>query len=176
MTILSKEIWEILISKQIMITVEYQPSSLNKVADLESRRKVDSSEWVSTVDMSFANLCLKSGTPTVDLFPSRMSHQVAQYVAWKPLQRSRGRNVNSLDTGSLLRISLILYDHPCTKQNTPRSRTHTTLITPCWQTQLWYPQMLGMLIRRLILIPNSATLLVDPKRNPHPLVLNKALY
>ena len=93
----------------------------------------------STVDMSFANLCLKSGTPTVDLFPSRMSHQVAQYVAWKPLQRSRGRNVNSLDTGSLLRISLILYDPPCTKQNTPRPRTHITLITPCWQTQLWYP-------------------------------------
>ena len=46
MTILSKEIWEILISKQIMINVEYQPSSLNEAADLESRRKVDPSEWV----------------------------------------------------------------------------------------------------------------------------------
>ena len=46
MTILSKEIWEILISKQIMITVEYLTSSLNKVAGLESRRKVDFSEWV----------------------------------------------------------------------------------------------------------------------------------
>ena len=89
--------------------------------------------------MSFANLCLKSGNPTVDLFLSRISHQVAQYVAWKPLQRNRGRNVNSLDTGSLLRISLILHDPPCTKQNTPRPRTHMTLITSCWQTQLWYP-------------------------------------
>ena len=32
----------------------------------------------------FHNLCLKLGTPTVDLFASRVSNQVAQYVAWKP--------------------------------------------------------------------------------------------
>ena len=50
-----------------------------------------------------------------------------------------------------------------------------TLIAPCWQTQLWYPQVLGMLIRKPILIPSSTTLLVDPKGNPHPLVLNKTL-
>ena len=66
-----------------MITVEYLPSPLNKVADLESRSKVDSSEWVLCRQL-LHNLCLKLGTPTVDLFASRVSHQVAQYVAWKP--------------------------------------------------------------------------------------------
>ena len=66
MTILSKEIWEILISKQMMITVEYLPSSLNKVTNLESRRKVDSSQQVLCRHV-FRNLCLKLGTPTVDL-------------------------------------------------------------------------------------------------------------
>ena len=33
-----------------------------------------------------------------------------------------------------------------------------TLITPCWQTQLWNPQLLGMLLRGPILIPSSTTL------------------
>ena len=80
MTILSKEIREMLTSKQIMITVEYLPSSLNKVTDLESHRKVDSPEWVICQHV-FHNLCLKLGTPTVDLFASKVSHQVAQYVA-----------------------------------------------------------------------------------------------
>ena len=55
----------------------------------------------------------------------------------------------------------------------PRVRT-VTLITP-WQTPLWYPQVLEMLIRRPILISSSTTLLVDSKGNPHPLVLNKSL-
>ena len=71
-TILSKEIWEILTSKQIMITVEYLPSSLNKVADLESCCKVDSSESVLCGHVLY-NLCLKLGTLTVDLFTSKLS-------------------------------------------------------------------------------------------------------
>ena len=33
-----------------------------------------------------------------------------------------------------------------------------------------------MLIKTPILIPSSATLLVDSKENPHPLVLNKTLF
>ena len=72
-------IWEMLISKQTMITVEYLLSSLNKVEDLESRRKVDSSEWVPYRHV-FHNLYLKLGTLTVDLFASRVSHQVAQQL------------------------------------------------------------------------------------------------
>ena len=44
MTILSQKTWEILISEQIIIIVEYLPSPPNKVADLKSRRKVDSSK------------------------------------------------------------------------------------------------------------------------------------
>ena len=55
-----------------------------------------------------------------------------------------------------------------------QDQVHTvTLITPCWQTQLWYPQVLGILIRRPILILSSTTLLVDPKGNLHPLMLNE---
>ena len=80
MTILSQKTWEILISEQIIITVEYLPSSLNKVADLKSRRKVDSSEWVLSRH-AFCNLCLKLETPTVDLFASRLSYELALYVA-----------------------------------------------------------------------------------------------
>ena len=38
--------------KTNMITLEYLPSSPNKLPDLESRRKVDLSEW-SSVGMSF---------------------------------------------------------------------------------------------------------------------------
>ena len=90
----------------------------------------------------------------------------------KSLQHSNGRNGNSWDTGSLLRISPILSDRSYTKQNTTRPSAHSNNDN---NTLLSYPQVLGMLIRRPVLIPSSTTLLVDPKGNPHPLVLNKAL-
>ena len=75
-----------------MITVDYL---LNKVADLEPRRKVDSFEWVFFRHV-FRNLCLKLGTPTVDLFTSRLSHQVTQYVAMKADPSSKATNAMSI--------------------------------------------------------------------------------
>ena len=63
--------------------MEYLPSSLNKVVGLKSRLKVNLSEWVLCLHV-FRNHCLKLGTPTVDLVAAKVSHQVAQYVVWKP--------------------------------------------------------------------------------------------
>ena len=126
MTILSKEIWEMLISKQIMITVEYLPSSLNKVADVESCRKVDSSEWVLWRHV-FRNLCLKLGTPTVDLFASRVSHQVAQYIAWKPDPYSIATDAMSIPWTQGAMHFLHFVWIPCTKQNATRPSTQSNI-------------------------------------------------
>ena len=101
-----------------MITVEYLPSSLNKVADLESRRKVDSSEWVLCRHV-FRNFCLKLGTLTVDLFASRVSHQ----VAWKPDPYSI-----ATDAMSILWTRFHCYAFPpCTKQNTTIPSIHSNI-------------------------------------------------
>ena len=155
-----------------MITVEYLPTSLDKVVDLESCRKVTSSELVLYWHV-FHNLCLKLGAPTADLFALRVSQQVAQYVVWKRNPYSIATDVMAIPgTRSLLRISPILSDRSYTKQNTTRPSAHSNNDN---NTLLSYPQVLGMLIRRPVLIPSSTTLSVDTKGNPHPLVLNKAL-
>ena len=106
-----------------MTTVEYLLNSLNRVAGLESRRKVDSSEWVLCWQV-FCNLCHIFGTPTVYLFTSRMSQQVAQHVEWKT-DPSSIANVNTMDTGSWLRIYPILSVPSLTKQNTTRPSKHS---------------------------------------------------
>ena len=106
-----------------MTTVEYLLNSLNRVAGLESRRKVDSSEWVLCWQV-FCNLCHIFGTPTVYSFTSRVSQQVAQHVEWKP-DPSSIANVNTMDTGSWLRIYPILSVPSLTKQNTTRPSTHS---------------------------------------------------
>ena len=64
------------------MTAEYLPSSLNKHADVESRRKKDSSEWELAPSV-FQRLCAKMGKPLIDLFASRVSHQLPTYVAWR---------------------------------------------------------------------------------------------
>ena len=64
-----------MISNENTITVEYLPSTLNKLVDQESRRRVDSSEWMLKKYV-FSNLCFKLGTPETDLFASRVSYQL----------------------------------------------------------------------------------------------------
>ena len=85
---LSKEIWDLLISMGTTITVEYLPSRLNKIADWESRNCDDSSEW--KLDPQIIHQIYRSvGGPDIDLFASRLSHQLASYISWRPDPGSR---------------------------------------------------------------------------------------
>ena len=132
MIILSKEIWEILISKQIIITVEYLPSSLNKVADLLQS---------GLIQMGPLSTCSSQSLPEV-------THQAA-YVAWKLDPYSIATNAMPIPWTqghcyAFLPFCLI----PRVPSKIQQDQVHTgTLITPSWQTQLCYPQVLGMLIR-----------------------------
>ena len=54
-------------SNGIAITVEYLPSDQNKLAEQESSRKVDSSEWMLNKSV-LQNVCFKLGNPEIDLF------------------------------------------------------------------------------------------------------------
>ena len=49
------------------------------------------------------------------------------------------------------------------------------LITPTWQTQPWYPNLLAMSFSQPFLLPMSPGVLKNPKWEDHPLVINKSL-
>ena len=72
---LTKEIWDHLLQCGITLTAEYLPSKLNVTADWESRNRSDSSEW-TLAPQSFQRICQLRGTPEIDLFASRLSHQI----------------------------------------------------------------------------------------------------
>ena len=69
LTVLSKEIWEYLLSKEITITPEYLPVLLNVEADTQSRTLEDASEWKLNC-RTFQKICKYRGTPEIDLFTS----------------------------------------------------------------------------------------------------------
>ena len=77
---ISKEIWQYLLKQNNTITAEYLPGSMKVEADRESRQTRGSSEWKlnSTI---FMKLCQIRGTPEMDLFASRVSHQLLQYMS-----------------------------------------------------------------------------------------------
>ena len=79
---ISKSVWYYLLSHGIIITAEYLPSKLNVQADWESWNSRDPSGWKLHQSM-FRSIIKHFGYPIVDVFPSRLCHQLPQYVAWK---------------------------------------------------------------------------------------------
>ena len=79
---ISKKIWNYLLLHKITITVQYLTGVLNVEADRESRDLEDSNEWKLDTQV-FKKIRLAHGTPDIDLFGSRVSHQIPQYMPWK---------------------------------------------------------------------------------------------
>ena len=86
---LSKEIWHFLLNHNMAITAEYLLSVLNAVADRESRKKPDSSDWLLHLKV-FQVVSHLLGSPAIDLFASCLCHQLPQYIARHPDPYSQG--------------------------------------------------------------------------------------
>lgn len=161
---LSKEIWNYLLSRGITVTTEYLPSKMNVIADRESRERADSSEW---------KLCAEE----VDLFASRLTHQLPHYVAWRQDPYSQATDAMQQDWSQKF-----LYAFPpfCLINRVLQKVRHEEsqcilIITPTWHTQPWYPVLLQMIIEAPILLPRKNILLKNPSGSVHPLIGNKTL-
>ena len=73
---------ETAITEKVTVTAEYLPSALKKHTDIESRPQIDSSEWKLAPSV-FQRLCVKMEKSLIDLFASRVSHQLLTYAAWR---------------------------------------------------------------------------------------------
>ena len=156
---LSKEIWEYLFHKQITITAEYLPSKLNVEADWESRNINNSSEW-HLLKSVFNKITVCLGMPDIDLFASRLCHQLPKYMAWKP-------DPNSLATDAMQHLwrNLLGFAFPPFSLISRVARKvriekvpELILVTPAWQIQL-----MQMSCQSPLLLPQKKNLLKNPK-------------
>ena len=172
----SKRIWEYLLEHQITITAEWIPSHLNTIADWESRNVRDSSEW-KLCPKIFHCLSRRWGRPEVDLFASRISHQLDRYVSWKPDPDCVGVNAFTQKWGQIFPYAFppFCLITRVLRQTTSQDVNKMVLIAPIWPTQPWYPVLLSMLIDIPVLLPQSPHLLSSPEGQAHPLLVEGSL-
>ena len=77
---LALEIWTWCLQRNVLISAQHVPAKENTIADLESRTFLDSTDWQldPTVISAFLTNC------NTDLFASRLTAQLPQYVSWRP--------------------------------------------------------------------------------------------
>ena len=79
---LAKHLWDWCLTHNILVTVHYIPGVQNVEADRESRVFLDSSDWKLHPGV-FNRLHHKWGPLNIDLFASRLSYQLDQFVSWR---------------------------------------------------------------------------------------------
>ena len=80
---LAVELWAVCHQNNIWITAQHLPGTQNVDADWASRHFNERTEW--TLDKSiFTRMVRKFYTPQVDLFASRLNHQLPKYVSRHP--------------------------------------------------------------------------------------------
>ena len=154
-----QETWDYLLANGVAVTAEYFPSSLNIQADWQSRNHRDSSDWKSNPKI-FSQIANIRGIPQIDLFASRLNHQLPKYMSWHPdpgsfpvdsLQHS-WRNLYGYAFPPFCLIGKVL-------AKVRKDQSLLLIVTPAWETQPWYATLLAMAVQNPIILPNLTTLL-----------------
>ena len=145
---------------------------MNVEADRESR---DSSEWKLNPTI-FMKLCQMRGTPEINLFVSRVSHQLPQYISWKIYPFSQDR-----DAFQISWIHKFVYAFPPFEligrvlQKVNQDQCLMLIITPALQDQPWFLGLLKMSVKNLLLLPAFKVLLKDPAGKLNSLLIQNSL-
>ncbi len=157
---LAKTIWHWAITRNIWLSASHIAGSLNTEADTASRVFNDRTEWKLNEEV-FLKITTKIGTPTIDLFASRLNAQLPCYVSWQPDPFAKHIDAFSIEwseTNSYIfpPFSLI---NSCLQKLHQDSTSSAIIIAPIWPSQCWFPQLMESLINfPLYLPPNCLSL------------------
>ena len=145
---------------------------MNVEADRENR---DSSEWKLNPTI-FMKLCQMRGTPEINLFVSRVSHQLPQYISWKIYPFSQDR-----DAFQISWIHKFVYAFPPFEligrvlQKVNQDQCLMLIITPAWLGWPWFPGLLKVSLKIPLLLPALKDVLKDQTEKLSPLVMQISL-
>ncbi|XP_061176076.1 uncharacterized protein LOC133185029 [Saccostrea echinata] len=167
LNLLARDIWFWCIARNIWISASHIPGIDNVEADRLSRTINDDLEWKLN-ETVFHKICqifnLKDG---MDLFASRLNHQLERYVSFLP-----DPEAICVDAFSFPWKNDSFYIFPPFSmlgkvlQKIQQDKTNAVVIAPLWPTQAWFPALLKMVYQQPYLLNNKnlLTMPTDPNR------------
>ena len=121
LSLLAIELWHFALKMNLTLSVVYVPGIKNCIADGKSRVFKDSLEWMLNHRV-FQQILLKMHGIEVDLFASRINHQLTAFVSWRPEPGAMACNAFNLNWGLMkVTFSHLLPDSSLHKKDSARS-------------------------------------------------------
>ena len=169
MTKLTHILWYWSLGRMILLSAEHLPGKLNQVADLESRRQGDSSEWKLKPGV-FRQLMEQMGPCQMNLFASCLTAQLEIYVSWRP---DPGAVTTDALSQSWSNQRLCLPTFLLNREMPEQSTSGTGARASADRTSVADP--VSMSIRVPIQIPAAMNLLTNHRGEQHPLIRQGSL-
>ena len=169
---LVQQIWEWCILHEVWLTIAHIPGKTNAEADRESRLSGKETEWC--LDRSIYNAVIQKldVIPDIDLFASRLNHQLKPYIAYRPDPGALAVNafhISWKEDTSYAFPPFCIIQRVLQKINIDQATG--IIIIPNWPTQTWWPYLMSMLINYPIILPRKTRTLFLPAQPEeiHPL-------
>ena len=162
LTSLALEMWNFAADRNLTLSAVYVPGEENQIADKKSRVFQDSLEWMLHPAV-FQALQKEVGCFSIDLFATRVNHQVPAFVSWRPEPGAVATDAFNVKWDFQLAY---LFPPFCMIKRCLRKiqqdQAHWVLITPVWKSSPWYPVILSLLVGQPLLLPRRLDLLRLP--------------
>ena len=169
---LAKAIWQWCTEHNIWITMGHIPGQDNVKADKESR------DFNLNRELCLNNSIFKLGcqklafTPNIDLFASRINHQLKPYVSYRPDPEAIAVNAFHISWTqysfyAFPPFSVIMH----VLRKIQEDQATGVMVIPNWPTHVWWTRAMDMLVQQPVLLPrNKHTLfLLSHPEQIHPL-------
>ena len=164
-------IWSWCITKNIWLTATHIAGVDNVRADKQSRVFNVRTEWMLSRTV-FSQITDLWEQPDIDLFASRINTQLPRFVSWHPDPEAIFVDAFTIDWSPFFIYAFppFCLIHRCLQKIVQDQVSRSIVIVPLWPTQVWWPQLLRMLIAAPLTLPRHKDLLTLPHSQMlHPL-------
>ena len=172
----ARKIWSWCERNDNWIVAAHIPGIKNITADKQTRTSWDNMEWQLSPD-KFGEICRVFGKPDIDLFATRLNHQLPRYMSWKPDPGAEAVNafVESWDTFfSYIFPPFNLISRVLRKIDNEKATA--IVVVPFWPTQPWFPKFLQLCTDPpFVLCSKHQPLLHHPRRDKKELPKTRLL-
>lgn len=161
---LTRQIWDWALEHDVWLSAAHVPGVDNEIADQESRKFADESEWMLSHDV-FQSICSAFGTPDIDLFASRLNAQLGNFCSWKPDPEAAFIDSFSISWQNRYGYAFPPFAIiPGVLQKIKMEGASVILVVPKWPTKPWFSFMQKMLVCDPIEIKVTKCNLILPSR------------
>ena len=155
-------LWRRAMERNIFLRAEHLPRVMNIIADKESRMMRDRCDWMIYPKV-FVHLQETMGPLEVDMFASRLTHQLPRFSSWRPDLLAKA----TVAFPQRWRKFQGYVNPPCyllltTLSKTRQQEAQVLLIAPVWKTKPWYSLVLEILVDFPLLLPREEDLVISP--------------